>query len=181
MADAFDLLNLPPSFDIDPSRLQRAYLARAAQIHPDIAGGGGNDEEAARRSALLNEAKRTLENPERRADALLLRLGGPSREQERSLPEGFLMEIMETRMAIEEAIASGDPAERRKWEAWAEARRGEYIARVTELFNALPPPPPPPEALRGIRTELNAWRYIERLIEQLDPDYDPNRADFRTP
>ena len=33
--------------------------------------------------------------------------------------------------------------------------------------------------LSEIRTQLNAWRYIERLIEQLDPDYDPNRADFR--
>ena len=37
---------------------------------------------------------------------------------------------------------------------------------------------PAPEALREVRTRLNAWRYIERLIEQLDPDYDPARADF---
>ena len=29
-----------------------------------------------------------------------------------------------------------------------------------------------------IRESLNAWRYIERLIEQLDPDYSPAEADF---
>jgi len=38
--------------------------------------------------------------------------------------------------------------------------------------------PPDPALLGEIRTQLNAWRYIERLIEQLDPQYDPNRADF---
>lgn len=175
MADAFDLLNLPPAFDLDPAHLRRAYLLRSAQIHPDVA---GQDEEAARRSALLNEAKDALEDPERRADTLLLRLGGPPRERERSLPDGFLASIMETRMAVEEAIASGDPAERRRWEGWATDQRGRHIGRVGAMFAALGSPPAPDD-LRAIRTELNAWRYIERLIEQLDPGYDPGRADFR--
>ena len=48
---------------------------------------------------------------------------------------------------------------------------------VNRLFDALGERPDAP-ALAAIRRELNAWRYIERLIEQLDPDYDPARADF---
>ena len=36
-----------------------------------------------------------------------------------------------------------------------------------------------PEVRLTIRRELNVWRYTERMIEQLDPGYDPNTADFR--
>jgi hypothetical protein len=50
-------------------------------------------------------------------------------------------------------------------------QRGEYEGRVARLFAQ------GAETVE-IRRELNAWRYIERLIEQLDPNYDPGRADF---
>ena len=33
------------------------------------------------------------------------------------------------------------------------------------------------DRLSQVRRELNAWRYTERLIEQLDPGYEPGRAD----
>jgi molecular chaperone HscB len=167
--DPFDLLGLPPVFDLDAPALQRAYLQRSAAIHPDLA---AQDAEAARQAAALNQAKRMLDDPERRANALLARLGGPGKERDRSLPPGFLIEIMETREEIESARL--DPAARTRWEHWGAERRAAYAARVSGLFASAGSNP---AVLRAIRTELNAWRYIERLIEQLDPDYDPSRAD----
>jgi curved DNA-binding protein CbpA len=91
LQDPFDALGLPASFDLDQGEIERAYFARSAAVHPDVAAG---DDEAQRRMTILNQAKRTLDDPERRADALLIRLGGPPREQDRSLPPDFLMEIM---------------------------------------------------------------------------------------
>lgn len=175
--DPFDTLGLPPAFTLDAAQIDRAYLARSAALHPDVATG---DPDAPRRMAALNDAKRTLEDPERRAIALLARLGGPAKEQDRSLPDGFLIDIMETREEIESAIQSGDPAQRRRWEAWAQAQRERAIHEVGAMFAALGPPARP-DQLRAIRTRLNAWRYIERFVEQLDPDYDPARADFQGP
>jgi curved DNA-binding protein CbpA len=174
--DAFDILGLQPGFGLDQGSIDRAYFARSAALHPDLAA----DPDAPRRMAALNDAKRTLEDPESRADAALRRLGGPAREQERGLPDGFLMEIMETRQEIEAAVSSGDPAERRRWQNWAADQRRRAIQEVGAMFRALPPDPPA-ETLRAIRVRLNAWRYIERLIEQLDPGYDPARADFTRP
>ena len=168
MDDPFAALDLPRRYALDPAELDRAYLERAAALHPDVSAG---DDDAPRRAAELNHAKRTLEDPERRARALLALLGGPGKE-DRSLPPGFLMEMMETREQIE--AARGSPAERARWEAWAVDRRGEYEAEVAALFGRHTEP----GVLATIRTTLNAWRYIERLIEQLDPDYDPARADF---
>lgn len=131
--------------------------------------------------AALNQARRILSDPERRADALLMRLGGPPKERERGLPDGFLVEFMEVREAVESAIGATDEGERsaarRKWESWGEERRRRAIEEVASVFERLEGPPSP-EPLRQIRIRLNAWRYIERLLEQLDPDYDPRRADF---
>src|SRR5205085_5199949 len=136
-------------------------LARAAAAHPDL--GGGDDAE--HQSALLNRAKASLEDPERRAGALLARLGGPGKSEDKSLPAGFLMSMMETREAVEEALAGKDPRERQKWEAWATEQRGEYRRRVAALFDSLGASRDA-ATLRAIRQELNASRYIERLIEQ---------------
>ena len=130
--------------------------------------------------AELNRAKGVLSSPERRADALLVRLGGPSREEHKQLPAAFLAEMMEVREQIEEAMGSPQDArarEREKWQTWADGERARAIEEVGAMFGALGSPPAA-EALRAIRTRLNAWRYIERLIEQLDPDYNPAKADF---
>ena len=173
MTDPFSILGLPRTFDIDTGAVRRAYLARSSEVHPDLAAG---DPEAARGMAALNEARAVLENPEKRANALLALLGGPRSDQDRSLPEGFLFEIMETRQEIEGAVKEGRPEERGRWERWAEEQRRAATEEVSRLFSALSSPPGAGE-LGAIRTRLNAWRYIERLIEQLDPGFGPVSAD----
>ena len=84
-------MGLARRFDITAAEIRRAYLQRAAAVHPDLAG-----DDAGEAAAALNRAKMVLENPERRANALLALLGGPAKEQDKSLPPGFLMEMMDT-------------------------------------------------------------------------------------
>ncbi|MDX2017771.1 MAG: DnaJ domain-containing protein [Planctomycetota bacterium] len=163
--DAFDLLGLEPRFDLDPARLERAYLSRAARLHPDLASG---NPDAPAKAAALNHAKATLSDPEARANLLLARLGGPAKDQDKSLPAGFLMDILETRERAEADLASADPARLAPWKSWTNDQRAAYAQRVSELFAAALAQPHP-DTLRAIRLELNAWRYIERLAEQLDP------------
>ncbi len=164
MDDPFEALGLPPEFELDDDRIERAYLARAAAVHPDIA---QNTDDAEVHAAALNRARAILRSPEDRANALLRRLGGTTKEEDKALPSAFLMEMMETREAIEEAVTSGDEAARARWQAWAGAQRAEYIKRVGEILARAASDD---GAARGeARRQLNAWRYIERLIEQLDP------------
>ncbi|MBC7771581.1 MAG: DnaJ domain-containing protein [Pyrinomonadaceae bacterium] len=174
--DAFDILGLSPRFDLPPGSLQSAYLALSAKLHPDTA---APDIEAELQSAKLNEARRVLENPESRADLLLRRLGGPGKEQDKSLPHGFLAEMLEVREEIDAAIRSGDPDKIAPWDDWAGQRRKQHIAEVARLFSAVvaatantevapgPDTHASPDLLKSIRAELNMWRYIERLVEQL--------------
>jgi molecular chaperone HscB len=176
-ANPFAVLGISPGFDLDPMAIDRAYRARAARAHPDLEAPSPSSDSGDASIEALNRARAALVYPERRADARRVAMGGPAASVEKGLPDGFLMEIMQTRMEIEAAV--GDDAEIARWEAWAEEERERYIERVSALFARLPVEEREQLAARTeVRRVLNAWRYIERLIEQLDPAYDPATADF---
>jgi DnaJ-domain-containing protein 1 len=118
-------------------------------------------------SAELNAARATLANPESRAEALLSFAGGAPAGSERTLPEGFLSQMMELRESMEVDMASGDARALDRWHDYVNERRAHFIAMLSTLFST--PSPLGAEQRREIRMQLNAWRYIERLIEQLEP------------
>lgn len=170
--DPFALLDLPRRFEIDLEALQAVYLRKSASLHPDRFADPIEQAEAAERAAALNRARAVLIDDERRANALLALLGGPSKEEEKDLPDGFLMEIMEIRQTMEEILASGDASKRRHFEEWADGERQALIEKIADLFRqatAGAGASPPADLLGAIRIELNALRYIERMIEQLGP------------
>jgi curved DNA-binding protein CbpA len=160
--DPFDLLGVEPQIDLDEDALRRRWLALAAMLHPDIA---ADPDQAGRELARISAAHATLSNPESRADALLVRRGGPSRDACRDLPAGFLVQIMDIREELEEALADDDQSAIARLRHWAAERRAAYTEEMRVAFAALGPEPSA-ESLRAIREQLNAWRYIERMIEQ---------------
>lgn len=174
--NAFEVLGLAPGFAIDSSALERAYLKAQSKWHPDRFSDPDERAEAERHAAAINDAHRVLSDPERRAGHLLTILGGPAKEDDKALPDGFLMEMLEVREAMESDLASGDESKRATWQAWASERRAGFLQRVEALFErAGDSDEDAPSLLTQVRIELNAWRYIERMIEQLDPDYDHQR------
>jgi molecular chaperone HscB len=170
--DPFALFDLPRRFDLDRAALQRAYLQRTASLHPDRLSDPIEQAEAAEQAARLNAARAQLADDERRANVLLELLGGPPASGEKTLPDGFLMEMMEVRQEMEEVLETGSPEDRRQFEQWADEQRAAYLNAVRELFDSLDDPPDE-AGLREIRVQLNALRYIERMIEQLDPSHEP--------
>ena len=173
--DPFELFGIAPSFQLDADALRRDARKRIARQHPDRLDDPVERDEAVGRIAALNEALSLLLDDERRANILLHRLGGPSAEQDPSLPPAFLMEILEVREDMEAALSGGDPAERERVEGWARSERSRLHDEVGALFARLADGEP---VGSEIRLQLNVWRYIERMIEQLDPDgLDP----FATP
>ena len=161
--DPFDVLALPARFDLEPPVIEQAYLARVALNHPDLVSG---DSDSVTSAAALNDARQTLLDPELRARALLLSLGFTDTSD--ALPDGFLMEIMDVRMQLEEATQSKNPEAIAKLRQWADDERRSYTSKVGELFAQLESADEPERAdtVSALRTTLNAWRYIERMIEQ---------------
>jgi DnaJ-domain-containing protein 1 len=162
--DPFDLLGLPARFELEPAELERHYLARASAL---TLAPGGDTPESAGGWAALNDARTALADPETRANLLLARRGGPRPDQEKSLPPDFLAEMMEVRESVEAALAGGAPEEIERWRSWARHRRRDIISDLAQAFTLLPPVAGA-GALKDIRVKLNAWRYVERLVEQLE-------------
>jgi Fe-S protein assembly co-chaperone HscB len=157
----FTSLGLPRSYVIDKSQLEKNYLELARLTHPDLAGDDAEAQLAALDlSAKLNEAHRILADDEARASYYLTLIGGPSPEEHKSLPEGFLPLIMIAREELAEAQLEGDTDRIKSLEQDAIAQKQARLSEFERLItNATP------ENLQLARTELNAVRYYERLLE----------------
>ena len=107
-SDPFATLGLAPSFDLDMSALQRAYLDAQQATHPDRLPASATPAErlkAMQHSMAVNDAYQTLRSPLARAQALLamqnIRVGGERDTHKPSTP--LLMQVMEWREALAEA------------------------------------------------------------------------------
>ncbi len=170
----FKVLGLEPRFDIDTDDLHHRFVAASAGVHPDRSTDPEEQLDLARRAAQLNQAYRTLKDPESRAGALLELVGGNDTIEHRDLPTGLLEQMLEIREQMAEATADANRQKLDELNDWAQAERKAYLDRIARLFDeTMGSASPPRETLINIRRQLNALRYIERMIEQLDPDYEP--------
>jgi DnaJ-domain-containing protein 1 len=168
----FEVLGLEPAWPVDGAALKRTLLSLQRAMHPDFfaTADRATRELADRNTAELNAAFETVSDDFRRADHLVRSLGGPDENAERQMPQAFLMEVMEWNEALEEARGSapGSPA-RAAAEALREPlreQRAAAMARVGELLTPLPPPED--AALTEARRHMNAVRYVQRALAQIE-------------
>jgi len=112
-SSAFELFGLEPAFALDAEALERSYREIQARVHPDRFARAGDAE---RRASLqwttrVNEAYRALRDPLRRASHLLELHGvDVAFETNTAMPPEFLMQQMELRESLEEAVGKKDAA-----------------------------------------------------------------------
>lgn len=165
MPDPFQTLGLPPRFDLNEADLHAKFIQASSANHPDRYTDPIDQADAAERAAAINQAYTILADPERRADALLTLLGGPAKDQDKSLPPALLMDMMETRERMEEAIAENNQAELDGLRTWANQQRETHLKIIQSLFankDVLLP-----DDAKAIRLELNTLRYIQRMLDQM--------------
>ncbi len=109
--DFFSLFGLPARFQLDTALLEQRFRALQADVHPDKFAHLG---EAERRMSMqwathVNEGYKTLHSPLNRARYLLSLNGVDTQEDSNtSMPTAFLMQQMEWREALEEAVGAKD-------------------------------------------------------------------------
>jgi molecular chaperone HscB len=109
----FELFGLAPAFALEAEALERSYRDIQSRVHPDRFAHAGDAE---RRASLqwttrVNEAYRTLKDPMQRAKHLLeLRGVDVAFETNTAMPADFLVQQMELRESLEEAVETRDAA-----------------------------------------------------------------------
>ncbi|MDT8283643.1 MAG: Fe-S protein assembly co-chaperone HscB [Gammaproteobacteria bacterium] len=108
----FELFELPVSYDVDPDKIQHAYMTLQKQVHPDkFANASDLDKRISMQQASwLNEAQVTLKDPVLRAIYLLkLNAIDVNIENETTMDAGFLMQQLEMRERLEHIRKESDP------------------------------------------------------------------------
>jgi molecular chaperone HscB len=176
-ADLFAVLGLSARYTIDLPAAEAAYKDLSRQVHPDRF---ATADPRARRASLartvqLNQAWRTIKDPIRRAEYLLLRAGidvgekkstgGDGKETHKvAAPPAFLLEILELNDDLTAARRAGDEV---KVAFMAEEMRARANATMKEIGAALDTGAP--GDLQEAARSLVALRYYQRFLDQASP------------
>jgi len=171
--DYFALLGLPHRYAIDAAAMKKSYLAMSRATHPDFfAGDPEKLAEVLAVSSAVNDAHRTLEDPVRRAEYVLLAHGGKNAGDDKRVPPEMLGEVLILNEEIGEAKAGGDAAALAGFRGQMLARH-ESVLRQIEALGAKLTESGDARAkgdaatLDALRLQLNAMKYVQNLLGQL--------------
>jgi molecular chaperone HscB len=160
--DPFAILGIAPSFDVDLAAVEQTHRELSRALHPDRYVGAGPSErrEALTRAMEVNEAWRILRDPIRRAEALLRR-EGVAVSEDRAPPADpeFLMEMLEQREALSEAIAAKDRVAVARLAAEVRARADLAERAVADGFAA--------KAMNTVTERLGELRFFRRFLDEV--------------
>jgi len=164
----FELFGLAPAFAIDSERLEQAYREIQSRVHPDRFAHAGDAE---RRASLqwatrVNEAYRTLKSPVQRASHLLALQGvDVAFETNTAMPPQFLMQQMELRESLADAVARKNPKE------LAKLQEGLVRDRKS-LENALARRIDGEQDYAGAAGLVRELQFLEKLEAEIDAAYE---------
>ncbi|CAM9314758.1 unnamed protein product [Ectocarpus sp. 4 AP-2014] len=132
--DYFEMFQCTPSVFLGLKEVEMRFKNMQRAFHPDLYASKSEDEreKSAANSATANKAYQTLVQPMARVKYLMRLLGSTALEEEgeddrKSVPMDFLMEVMETREALEECSSKEE----------AEALLSETSAAVEECLSGM--------------------------------------------
>ena len=166
--DFFSLFTLPARFQIDTTALEQSYRALQAQVHPDKF---AHLSDAEKRMSMqwatrVNEGYQALRNPLNRARYLLSLHNVDTQEDiNTSMPTEFLMQQMEWREALEEAMHAKDADALEKLES-----RVQHDVRILHQQLAIDLDDTHDfAAASGIVRKL---KFLEKLAEEISSAFD---------
>ena len=93
----FELFEIPVQLTVAKASLPRKYFELSRKYHPDFFVNGSGEEQvlALEKSAMLNKAFKTFQNPDETIKYVLQLNGLLEEEEKYELPPDFLMEVLE--------------------------------------------------------------------------------------
>ena len=150
--------------------MEEKYHNLSLELHPDFFGSAPESEKilSEKASSILNTAYNTIYNLNSRASYLLKLLSENAKLNERSLPEGFLGEMFILQESLDEFLESEDKKELLSLKENLIARQKKIELRFISLFRELKKNSNELSLLQELQTNLNAERYLLRLLERLN-------------
>jgi len=162
----FELFEIPVQLTIDRKALHRKFIALSREVHPDYFGQAGEAEQERmlERSADLNRAYKTLQDPDATMKYVLEMKGVLAEEEKYDLPPAFLMDVMDINEQLAEA---GDGEVRTELAAIIDKLQTEIYEPVKEMVEDYKDGLVSQEGLLQIKDYHYKKKYLDRIRRQL--------------
>lgn len=169
--DPYELFGIERDVQVDQKALRKKLMRFSRLVHPDFFGDAEPEvrELAERNSSQLNAAFGLLSDDYRRAEYLVESLGGPTTKDVRDMPQAFLMEVMEWNETLEEARGESSHEaleDLTKLHFSLQSERSHLIKAIEGQLTPLPEHSA--DVLGNVRRQLNAIRYIDRALHEIE-------------
>jgi molecular chaperone HscB len=172
--DAFDVLGLAPSLELDSALLEQRYRELQRQFHPDkfVQAGSNARRESLSRAVSVNDAYRLLKDELKRAELVFARLSdAPGKPEEDTAGPELLMEIMELREELAAVRKRADFARAEELRAQVRSRQDAALATLKRAFTL-----PRDQLSAELRLEagqaLSRLRYYRRFQDEVEALHD---------
>ena len=164
----FELYDIPESFEIDQAALKRKFLELSKKYHPDFhtLNDEGEQEDALKMSVLNNEAYKTLKNKEL-LTAYILELNGITLGDNDSIPQDFLMEMMDINERLMDVQMDPNPESIKAITAEIDQIRKSLLAVKFQLEQEYIVKKDKKLTLMGVKSIFLKSKYLNRLNNQL--------------
>lgn len=169
MPNYFKFFGLPLSPNIDPADLKRKFYANSKRFHPDFhtLSDQTTQDEALDQSTLNNQGYKILSDEDLRLKHFLEVHGALGEEGSNTVPQDFLMEIMEVNEALMELEFDDDPLARQKVEALITQLEADLVEEVSGPLQAYVPEDASPATLNTLKDYYLKRRYLLRLRNKI--------------
>ena len=168
--DYFKLFDLPRSFDVDKKALTQAYYRLNKEYHPDNFTLASSEDQATALSKTthINMGYKLLKNKQQRLKYVLELLGVNFQEGKESMPQEFLMEMMDLNEAIMDYKMDPSSEVRKKIEGQVSAFQQEIEASAQDNIATINMEAPQANLLQAIKDYYLKSKYLKRLLDNLD-------------
>lgn len=162
----FELFEIPVQLKVNKATLPHKYFELSRKYHPDFFANASAAEqaEALEKSALLNKAFRTFQNPDETIKYVLQLKGLLEEEEKYELPPAFLMEVLEINEAMMDA---DDETTREKLKLAINNLQQDIYEPVQEIMEHYQEGATSEKELLQVKEYYYKKKYIDRIKQQL--------------
>ena len=162
----FELFDIPVQLKVNTALLSKKFFELSKKYHPDYFANENEDAQAEslEKSALLNKAWKTFQNPDATIKYVLQEKGLLEEEEKYELPGEFLMEIMD----INEALMDADePAVAARLQTTIQTLQSTIYAPVKEMVESYQDDTITEKELLQGKEYYYKKKYLDRINQQL--------------
>ncbi|HWC53777.1 MAG TPA: Fe-S protein assembly co-chaperone HscB [Chitinophagaceae bacterium] len=163
----FELFEIPVQLKVDSRSLTEKFFELSRKYHPDYFVNKENKDraEALDKSALLNKAYKTFQNPDETIKYVLQLKGLLEEEEKYELPPEFLMEVLEINEQLMDA--EDDPELKDRLQSQVENLQSEIYEPVKEIVEHYQENFTSEEELLQVKAYYYKKKYLQRIRRQL--------------